>query len=207
MMLLLTVTLLGSFLLFSHFLFHAPILFSLDRTIEAFFESWATAGTVTVFRWISHLGEWRFLFPFLLCVCVFLLFLRRWKAALFLFLSNTLGMRLNAALKVFFGRERPEPFDPVDLPPSLAYPSGHAFGALVFFSLLFYTVRILWPNHSFRKVAPFAAFFLILLVGLSRVGLGVHWATDVIGGYLEGAFWIALTLWIGKKGRVWHAAS
>lgn len=206
MMLLLSVSLLGSFLLFSHFLFHAPFLFSLDRTIEAFFESWATPQTVAIFRWITHLGEWKFLFPFLLCVCVFLLFLRRWKVALLLFLSNTLGMRLNAALKVFFGRERPDPFDPSDLPPSLAYPSGHAFGALIFFFLLVYTARVLWPKHPLKKPASLAAFVLIFLIGLSRVALGVHWTTDVIGGYLEGAFWITLTLWIGKKGGVWRAA-
>lgn len=206
MLLLLSAILLGSFILFSHFLFHAPILLSFDRSIYGFFESWSSPQTLALFRWITHWGEWKFLFPALLCICVFLLFLKRWKASLLLFLVNTIGMRLNAALKVFFGRERPEPFDPSVLPPSLAYPSGHAFGALVFFFLVFYTARVLWPNHPFRKPVLFTTLALILSIGLSRVGLGVHWGTDVVGGYLEGAFWIALTLWIGKKGGVWRAA-
>lgn len=206
MFLLLLFSLLGSFILFSHALFHTPFLASLDRTIYAFFASWDSTSTVAFFLWVTYWGQWRFLFPVLLGASVFLLFFRRWKASILLFLSCTVGMRLNVALKVFFGRERPEAFDPSLLPPSLAYPSGHAFGALVFYFLLFYAVGVLWPHHALRKAAWWIVFLWIFLIGLSRVGLGVHWATDVVGGYLAGAFWITLTLWIGKKGRLWHAA-
>jgi len=194
-----------SFALFSHTLFHTASMIQFDRTIHTFFESWSTPSTLSFFRWITYWGEWRFLFPFLLAFSVLLLFCRRWKAAILLFISCTIGMRLNAALKVFFGRERPEPFDPSLLPPSLAYPSGHAFGALVFYFLLFYAVGALWPGNPLRKAGWWIVSLWIFLIGLSRVGLGVHWASDVVGGYLAGAFWISLTLWIGRKGKVWHA--
>jgi undecaprenyl-diphosphatase len=102
-------------------------------------------------------------------------------------LASVLGAQ---ALKALFGRARPSfPYTLAALP-SPAFPSGHAMNAVIVWGLLAVVVTRRFP--AARRPALAAAGLLAIAAGLSRVYLGVHWPTDVLGGWAAGAALLAL---------------
>ena len=140
-------------------------------------------------RDITSLGSMVVLATVTVLVLGFFVLSRRFSAALFLFSAALGGQVLNATLKVAFGRERPDPsirWVEID---SLSFPSGHATSsAVVFLTIAILLSRIL-DKQSHQAYVMAAAVGLSLLVGLSRVYLGVHYPTDVIAGWLLGLTW------------------
>jgi len=115
-----------------------------------------------------------------------------WLAA---FLSSVYGgMLLNRILKYAFQRPRPHFDDPLLSLTSYSFPSGHTMTATVLYGVLaayFFTTT---PDWRRRMAIVFVAGFLILLVGFSRIYLGAHYLTDVLGAMAEGVAWLALCL-------------
>jgi len=117
----------------------------------------------------------------------------------------------NIALRVAVGRLRPEvEYIPHLLPEiqtsfqRFCYPSGHASAALVAYGALAHAA---WPHARWRWPVSIGVLSFVLGVGFGRVYLGVHWPTDVVGGYLLGGAWLGmgLGLWrsaFGKRGLV-----
>lgn len=102
---------------------------------------------------------------------------------------------LNRALKDIFERLRP----PIDyhlvVQDGFSFPSGHDMGATImfggiFFILSFYAIR----NEKTRFIIFIALLALVLLIGFSRIYLGVHYFSDVIGGFFAGASWLSLSI-------------
>ncbi|MFI1926017.1 MULTISPECIES: phosphatase PAP2 family protein [unclassified Streptomyces] len=119
---------------------------------------------------------------------------RAWWTAGWLVVTAAVGTLLQQSLKAAVGRARPVWPDPVDSAHYAAYPSGHALTATVVFGLL------LWLLHR-HGVAPVVwrtalavAVVSVAGVGLTRIWLGVHWPSDVLGGWLLGALLVALAI-------------
>jgi undecaprenyl-diphosphatase len=72
-----------------------------------------------------------------------------------------------------------------------SFPSGHAASSMIFYLTL---ALALAPEGRWRRIAAGAAILLSLLIGVSRVMLGVHWPSDVVGGWSFGMLWVMLTL-------------
>lgn len=119
-------------------------------------------------------------------VVTLLLLRARARRAALLFALAMLGAYLAPVLKEVFDRPRPVPVPGYDQPTTFAYPSGHAMTSASFAAALV----LAWPGRR-RPVAAVAAAFVVA-VGASRVLLGAHWPTDVIGGWLIAAAWAAL---------------
>jgi len=100
---------------------------------------------------------------------------------------------LEVVLKVQFHRQRPEPFFDTVLPGSYSFPSGHALFSLCVYGLLAWIVAPRLGGTG-RWAVRIGAIALILAIGASRVYLGVHHPTDVIGGYLVSVCWLATLL-------------
>ena len=106
-------------------------------------------------------------------------------------------MLVNIPLKLAVSRPRPS----ADLVHILSheqdngFPSGHAFFAIVILGLLAYFAFINLKNRTLRMVVLAGLIALILLIGTSRVYLGVHWPSDVIGGYLIGGVFLTALIW------------
>ncbi|MFD8911539.1 phosphatase PAP2 family protein [Streptomyces sp. NPDC059575] len=133
----------------------------------------------------------------LLCAAVALWLLWRraaWWTALWLVLTVGVAVVVQQAVKAAVGRPRPVWPDPVDSARFAAFPSGHAMTATVVCGLL------LWLLHrsGVRRVLWWTAVALALLavigVGATRVWLGVHWPSDVLGGWLFGALVVAVAV-------------
>jgi undecaprenyl-diphosphatase len=126
----------------------------------------------------------------LVAAAVFLV--RGWRRGALLVVVTIAGAwLLDTGLKLLFGRARPEPFyDYYSAPSSFSFPSGHALFAVCFFGGL----AVLFTHRLNGRVAQVAVWLvaavIILLVGSSRVYLGVHYPTDVVGGYAVGLAWV-----------------
>jgi undecaprenyl-diphosphatase len=115
------------------------------------------------------------------------------------------GNLVSESMKLFFHRPRPEAWFGYLLPSTYSFPSGHAFVSFCFFLCLAeILIREDWPPAG--KVAMWgAALACTLIIGLSRVYLGVHYPTDVLAGYAAGIAWTTLIrvvhhAWRGAQG-------
>lgn len=96
---------------------------------------------------------------------------------------------LQNGLKVLIARPRPEPFFPVTVD-TYSFPSGHALSALCFFGTLALLARGFLQSPGWRTAVLAASATLIMGIGWSRIYLGVHYPSDVIGGFVIGVAWI-----------------
>ena len=131
---------------------------------------------------------------------IFLLLRRRVDAIATFSILMFHGM--NLGLKELVGRPRP-PYSILESSPvNPSFPSGHAFHALLFFGfLLIVLVGEEVKSPRLRMTLQGLLVFMILACGASRVYLGVHWPSDVLGGYLVGGFTLVVLLWLRKMLR------
>jgi len=114
---------------------------------------------------------------------------------------------VNTALKLAINRPRPS----ADLVHVLSseqgngFPSGHAFFAILILGLTAYFISINLKNRTIRMVVLAGLIALILLIGTSRVYLGVHWPSDVIGGYLIGGVFLTALIWFHRTWKAHHS--
>ncbi|MFD3512910.1 phosphatase PAP2 family protein [Streptomyces sp. NPDC058657] len=113
--------------------------------------------------------------------------------AVWIAVTSLMGALAQQFCKWLVGRERPQWPDPVDSAHYAAFPSGHAMTAAVTFGLLLWLLRL----HGARRAATAALLFVgavsVLGVGFTRLYLGVHWGTDVLGGWLLAAALVLLS--------------
>lgn len=152
-------------------------------------------GTVTaLLRPVTHLAD-PLVIAAVLGVAVVVLAARgRRRAAAFLVVSSLGTALLVHAVKVLIGRDRPESADRLVAVTGAAFPSGHAAQSVACYVAI--AVVVLWSSRSRTSglVAMIVAGSIVLLVGVSRVYLGVHWTSDVIAGWSLGATWLACTV-------------
>ncbi|MGW2085052.1 phosphatase PAP2 family protein [Streptomyces sp. NPDC001880] len=112
-----------------------------------------------------------------------------WVAA-----TSVLATVVQQGLKSAVGRARPHWPDPVDLAHYAAFPSGHAMTATVSFGLLLWLLRRYGAGPRLWRTALVVACVSVVGVGLTRLYLGVHWLSDVLGGWLLGAALVAFSI-------------
>jgi undecaprenyl-diphosphatase len=121
---------------------------------------------------------------------------RRFAEALLVFVVVAGGQVLGTLAKYLVSRQRPPASGAlIGLPGSYAFPSGHALAAVLLYGVLgFLLVRQMRTQRA-RVVVAVVATAIIVLVGVSRVYLGVHWPTDVLAAWVLGGAWLALCAW------------
>jgi membrane-associated phospholipid phosphatase len=175
---------------YSHHVLQADI--TITRTLQRYHPNW--------FDWfmlrISDPGEPRGAVLSGVIVAVVLIALHLRLEAAIAFVATLLAMGAGDLLKLLVNRPRPTP-GLVRVAQHInerSFPSGHAIQYTVLCGFLCYVVLVRWPNSALRNVGLVLLALPVPLVGLSRVYLGEHWATDVLGGYLVGAIVLALAI-------------
>lgn len=109
--------------------------------------------------------------------------------------ASLLANLASSLLKLGFGRARPDLIEHLDHQTSFSYPSGHATSAAVVYLLLASLAPPRWRSFAWALAAA-----MIILNGFSRIMLGVHWASDIVGGTMLGtAFAVLGVWWVAKQ--------
>ena len=161
----------------------------LDRTIYETLYAGGRPALVLVARLFTLLGEPTVLVGAGFLLAAWLWHVGRGRFALALLLVIMVGRGLAEAQKYWIARARPT-FEPhLVIVRTSSFPSGHSTSSMIFYL----TVALALAPAGWRRTAAACAILLSLLVGLSRVMLGVHWPSDVIGGWSFGMLWVLLT--------------
>ncbi len=149
-------------------------------------------------RDITSLGSSSVLVLVTAAVILYLLLIRRSGTALFVFVAVAGGQVLSSLLKVEIDRPRPELVSHLVTETSLSFPSGHAMlSAVTYLTLGSLAARVL-PDRTTKIYVLSLAVLATLLVGISRVYLGVHWPSDVLAGWCAGFAW-AMLCWLAAR--------
>ena len=146
-------------------------------------------------RDFTALGGYGVLVLLVLAAAVFLVLQRQLNAALFLVLAIGGGQLLTSLLKLGFDRPRPDLVPHGTLIQTASFPSGHAMMSAVTYLTLGAILVRAQPQRVLKVYLIALAILLTVIVGFSRVYLGVHWPTDVLAGWALGAAW-ALLCWL-----------
>lgn len=117
---------------------------------------------------------------------------RAWWRLMALGVTMGAGTGIMWTLKGVFGRARPDGL--LATPTSASFPSGHAFTATVLYGFLLFLVWRETSSRPLRLTLTGLLVLLIVLIGLSRILLGVHWVSDVLGGFTIGLAWLIFGL-------------
>jgi undecaprenyl-diphosphatase len=139
---------------------------------------------------ITALGEGSVVIVLTLALALMLAIDRHRYAAFLLIIAAYGGLILNPALKHIFNRPRPHIFVWGATVASTSFPSGHAMNAAVLYLTIAFIITRLEIRWWARILTLLAAVVIIALICLSRLYLGVHYPTDVIGGLIMGIAWV-----------------
>ena len=162
---------------------------------------WLYAAAQTV----SIIGDWPVAATLIAGLAACLALARRRGDAIIVLIS-AVPMLSVFLLKELVGRSRPEYFGAGAEPTTMSFPSGHAVFAIIFGGLLIFLSERLVRQLGVRRAIQVSAGVLIAAIGASRVYLGVHWPSDVWGGYLLGGMALLGLLWLRNRIALGHSA-
>lgn len=146
---------------------------------------------VRLFFTITQLGGVYFLTAAMIFMSLWLWTEERRRDILFLLLAVGGGILINLLIKGLFARARPA-FDQIFYQEiGYSFPSGHAMLSLLFFGMAAFLIAENRDNSRYRRGLLLAGLFISLLVGFSRIYLGVHFFSDVIAGWAAGVVWLS----------------
>lgn len=191
-------------LAFTVFLFVARYVFlenksEFDSTVFHLLQNFVSDQTTRIMVFFTHFGNYQILVTANVLLTCYFLFIRkhRWYSIKIpsIALSSVIVMTL---LKMFFNR--PRPLTPLLEPArGLSFPSGHAMSAVTFFGLIIYFIYRNQSNKPAKILMITGLVLFILMIGLSRVYLRVHYASDVLAGFSAGIIWLIIAIWSLRK--------
>lgn len=163
-----------------------------DRSITAWFRQFEHPRLTQAMTDFTALGSVSVIIVLFLILTSVLISYRDKRGVLYLSIVTIGAGVWPYVLKLYFMRERPQIAPHLVQVHDLSFPSGHSFGAAaVYVALAFYCAQ--YAKNIYREILIYlAGLILITLVGTSRIYLGVHYPTDVIGGISAGATWALL---------------
>ena len=170
----------------------------LDERVASWFHQHATPALTQIMRVVTFFGSVVFVAVASSCIAIFLIVRKWWYPLLLLTLAVGGGSLLNILLKHFFHRQRPVLENPLLTLTSFGFPSGHTMGSTLFYGVLAVFVAQSVPTWRRRVLAFWIAALAVALVGLSRIYLGAHYLTDVVGAVAVGLAWLAFC-WTGVE--------
>lgn len=169
-----------------------------DETVRNFIHEYASPFLTNVMQSASFLGSTLFLILFGVIIVV-ALYLRKHRHGAILFTITTVGSSiLLVMLKFAFHRARPEPFFDTILPSSYSFPSGHSLASFCFYGALAIILTSRIKNIQLKILIWILSLAMILLIGISRIYLGVHHPSDVVAGFAVAFVWV-VTIALGDK--------
>ena len=158
------------------------------------------AKVVSVIKAVTWLGSGGVLWTLVGLAVLALGIRRRWRLAIYLLVTGAGELTLNPVLKALVGRLRPVVAHPVAHGTGDSFPSGHALGSIVCYGALF-LVFLPATRGVWRRVFATVITTLIVAIGVSRLLLGVHYLSDVLGAWALGITWLGVTAFAFELSR------
>lgn len=183
-----------------------------DADLASRLHRWALRGPgrVSVLKGVTFFGSGPWLAVLVLVVALTLFARRRPRLGVFIIVTAALGGLIDTIVKGWVGRPRPAFTHPIVVESGKSFPSGHAMSSTIVYGALALIVLPLFSRRA--RVLPAAlAATLVLVIGFTRLALGAHFLTDVLGGYVLGLAWLcvstaAFKAWrrelTGRPGRI-----
>ncbi|HEX2239745.1 MAG TPA: phosphatase PAP2 family protein [Actinomycetota bacterium] len=160
---------------------------------------------VTLLRLVTFLGSPLWFYLIIGTAVIFLWRRDRKRLAVFLVATTLLGGAVDSVVKILVDRPRPSLEQPIATAHGKSFPSGHSMSSVVAYGAL---LLVFLPAIAkrWRMIVVAAVAGLVLAIGFTRLALGVHYITDVLGGFVLGAAWLiastaAFSIWRVERGR------
>lgn len=171
----------------------APAIDSFNATINALVQG-ARGALDSFFVTITMLGDLLPMTALCLVVCAILAIARKWDSLAFFATNVLLAVVCVQALKFIFAVPRPGAETLVPIPGSFSFPSAHSFCSLIVFGmiglLIFRALNRKGVSYNVAIVPGIILVIFAILIGISRIYVGVHWPSDVLGGWLLAGMWL-----------------
>ncbi|MCW5736454.1 MAG: phosphatase PAP2 family protein [Enhydrobacter sp.] len=175
-----------------------PWIAVVDARINDFFAAYRSQPFLAGFVWLTAFGA----NPTVVAVCATtsaLLWVARLPGLMLPLWIAFLGAQATGwSLKFLVGRTRPA-FLEVASAISPSFPSGHSLGSIVVYGFLAFVLARHGPRGTLAIAAPAMLVALVLLIGFSRMFLSVHYASDVLGGFLVGGLWLLVAIALSER--------
>lgn len=166
-----------------------------DKTIISYVQSFINPKLDRIVKALTDFGSKKLIIPFAVTLMAVLLFLRKYALSLFVGFTSGVGSFLNTLLKTLFHRDRPNIL-PLITESGYSFPSGHSMSAMIFYGSVAYVIVHLTRVTSVKWLGVILLFVIIFAIGMTRIYLGVHFPSDVIGGFSFGAMWLLICITI-----------
>ncbi|MEH7532373.1 phosphatase PAP2 family protein [Priestia megaterium] len=175
-----------------------------DHAIIFFIQEFESSLLTSIMNAFTFIGSTPSVIAISLLSLFFLYKLLNHRVELILFIVIVGGHAiLNQILKLFFHRDRPDLHRLIEVE-GYSFPSGHAMSAFAVYGALSF---LLWhdiPTRWGRTILVLVSSIIILAIGISRIYLGVHYPSDIIGGFFASGIWLALSIWFYQRYQEKH---
>jgi membrane-associated phospholipid phosphatase len=169
---------------------HTDALAEYDRRITDFVISFRNPQLNKFFQFITEVGDLNgYIVLTAISTLLFWIIFKNWRFVLEIVFVLAISGLANVALKQVINRARPDAEHLVSVA-TLSYPSGHAMSAIAFYGFLIYLFYNFKLNIWVKTFTILILGLLILAIGISRIYLGVHYPSDIAGGYIAGFIWV-----------------
>lgn len=155
-------------------------------------------GLDTVVTSVTDFGYVWWVGGITLVVCAALIYWRRYRDAAIVLVGVAGSAVLNLILKALFQRDRPELWARLVTENSHSFPSGHAMASM---SLAAVIIVVLWPTR-WRWLAVSGGALYVLVIGFTRLYLGVHYPTDIVAGWVMAAAWVVIVAAVVRRWQI-----
>lgn len=168
-----------------------------DTRVFSFIKTYSSVIVVGFFKFLTFFGSGTFLFPAYIIMVIALVYMGRRADAIQVSILATTSTLIIYTSKLFFARPRPDLplFDKLD---SYSFPSGHSMGSFVFVCIL---IREVWESAIaiyWKWIISLCLLILTFAIGISRIVLRYHYASDVVGGFCLGLAYVLFYFGVQK---------
>lgn len=165
-----------------------------DRSVTRFVQQYRAPGLTDYFIIVTDMGDTvGYLVAFTVCTLLSYFIFKSWKYVVQIGLVMILALSSNLILKQAINRARPDVEHLVTVE-TLSYPSGHAMMSMAFYGFLIYLVSQIAMSKVYKSGIIILLLLFIASIGVSRIYLGVHFPSDVAGGFIAGFIWVVFCI-------------